>query len=60
MSATMPATRRPTPLSIDPGPQGLDAESISQNTETHEEKTPFTPWDNQSARSDHEGQSEIR
>ena len=37
-----------------------DAESISQNTETHEEKTLFAPRDNQSLGTKTRGQSEIR
>jgi hypothetical protein len=40
--------------------QGFDADSISQNNETHEEKPTFTPGDNQSRRTKNRGQSETR
>jgi hypothetical protein len=43
----------PTALLIEPAPEGSDADSISQNTETHEEKSGFHPWDDQSAGTDH-------
>ena len=42
------------------GAQRFDAGSISQNTETHEEKTGFTPWDNRKPLANHRGQSESR